>query len=69
MQKKLFTHLKSFYAHVCNPANPDCEMNYNPWDRVAFYFEGKFKETNKVPTILHIKEVKQVPGSPELSPA
>lgn len=59
MQKKLFTHLKSFYAHVCNPANPDREMNYNPWDRVAFYFEGKFKETNKVPTILHIKEVKE----------
>jgi integrase len=59
MQKKLFTHLKSFYAHACNPANPDREMNYNPWDRVAFYFDGKFKETNNVPTILHIKEVKQ----------
>ena len=59
MQKKLFTHLKQFYAHICNPANPDREINDSPWDRVAFYFDGKFKETNKVPTILHIQEVKQ----------
>jgi hypothetical protein len=59
MQKKLFTHLRSFYSHVCNRANPLREMDYNPWDEVAFYFEGKFNEDNKVPTILHIKEVKK----------
>ena len=59
MQKKLFTHLKQFYTHICNPANPHRELNFNPWDKVAFHFEGKFKETNTVPTTLHIQEVKQ----------
>lgn len=58
MKKKWLVHLGQLYGHVCNPANPKRELDHNPWDQVAFYFKDKLPETSKVPTILHLDEVK-----------
>lgn len=59
MQKKLFTHLREFYDHACNPSNPLKEMNYNPWGEVAFYFRNAFGDDDHTPSTLHLGEIEK----------
>lgn len=58
MQRKWFIHLGELYNYFCHKSNPNPELNHNPWEQVAFYFDGKLSETNRTPTILHLDEIK-----------